>query len=557
MAVVHTGGATDASQEFTSSKRLLLAAVDRAFGRKVQSATLARSADALSRTGTGLREPVEPVADPVEAERYYQARQSLTALKSVADWFTTVRGRRKAILFVSEGIDYDIGDFENRRASLIMDATREALAAAARGNVSIYGIDPRGLTTLGDQTIELGSLPAAAADTSLRPGDRSMLSELQLSQASLRQLSDDTGGFAVINTNNLPDAFDRIVRDNSTYYAMAYYPPTGTAGAFHRIEVRVRRPELRVRARRGYVTPNRAAPRAEGSQTFEDRPGVAGAIVPEARAALDSPLPVSGLAMKVFAIPFKGAAPNASVLVGVEIRGRDLQLDAQDKVAVTYMAIDATGRVRGGRTDSLTMELQPGTRARVATSGLRLLGRVDLPPGRYQLRFAAHDSGSGDVGSVHYDLDVPDFEKLPFSMSGLALTSAASLTAPTVRPDEPLRQVLPGPPVAARAFPQNDEVAVFAEVYDNEASKPHRVDITTTVTTDEGRVLITTEHERDSSELRGLRGGYGYSTRFSLKELAPGPYVLTVAARSRLANMPVVQRQVQFTVTEPRAVPLR
>ncbi len=177
------------------------------------------------------------------------------------------------------------------------------------------------------------------------------------------------------------------------------------------------------------------------------------------------------------------------------------------------------------------MNLQPETKARVAATGLRLLNRVELPPGRYQIRFAAHDSGGGSVGTVTYDLDVPDFAKLPFSMSGLVLTSAAALVQPTVRPDEPLRQVLPGPPVAARSFPQNDEIALFAEVYDNQASKPHKVDITTTVTSDEGRVVVKTDEVRDSSELQGRRGGYGFATRIPLKELAPGSYVLTVVGQ--------------------------
>ena len=123
---------------------------------------------------------------------------------------------------------------------------------------------------------------------------------------------------------------------------------------------------------------------------------------------------------------------------------------------------------------------------------------MDLPPGRYQVRVAAHDPGGGNAGSVVADLEVPDFAKLPFSMSGVALTSASAVTAPTVRPDELLRQVMPGPPVAARSFPQNDDVALFVEVHDNDAAKPHKVDITTTVTSDEGKVMIK---ERRSARL--------------------------------------------------------
>ena len=550
MAVVHTAGPSDASQDFTGSKRLLLAAVDRTFGGKLDSATVSKT-DAYFTAQTTGRDTAGLLADPQAVERQQNARQSLDALKNIAEWFSTVRGRRKAILFISEGIDYDISDFDNPGASLVMEATRETLAAAARGNVSIYGIDPRGLTNLADQTIEVGSFPD---DPRIGLGNQSIQRELLLSQISLRQLSDDTGGFAVVNANDFSTAFDRIVRDSSSYYAMAYYPPSGKAGKFHKIAVRVRRPDLHVRARQGYVTPK---PAAAVKSSAKRAAGAADSLAtPRIREVIGSPLPVSGLSMKVFAIPFKGVAPNASVLLGVELRGRDLRLNTADKVAVAYAVIDSDGKVRSG-TDSLTMALKPETKARVEASGFRFLKRVDVPAGRYQVRFAAHDAGGGNAGSVMLDLEVPDFAKLPFSMSGIALTSAAAATERTVRPDESLEQVMPGPPAAARTFPQNDELAFYVEVYDNGAGTPHKVDITTTVTSDEGKVMIKTEQARDSSELQGPRGGYGYAAPLVLKDLPPGPYVLTVSARSRLGNTPSAERQVPFTVTAAGAVPSR
>jgi VWFA-related protein len=550
MAVVHTAGPDDASQEFTSNKKLLVAAVDRTIGRKLESATLSRTRQAQQQASSGLRQPDDPVADPDEAERRTNAQQSLDVLRDIADWFATVRGRRKAILFVSEGIDYDINDFANTTGtSSIISATRDAVSAAARGNASIYGIDPRGLTNLGDQTIELGSLPTASAEGALGLSDSSLREELRLSQDSLRELSDDTGGFAVVNANDFATAFDRIVRDNSSYYAMAYYPPTDKAGRYHKIEVKVGRPGLQVRARRGYVT-SKAAAGARNARGADTGPGGRD-TTPEIREAFSSPLPVSGLTMKVFAAPFKGTAPNASIMLGIEVRGRDMRLNSSDKLAVTYAAVDAKGKMRGGSTSTVGLTLKPETRERVAATGLRLLNRLELPPGRYQLRVAAHDSGGGSVGSVLYDLDVPDFAKTPLSMSGIVLASAAA-SEPTVRPDEALRQVLPGPPVGSRSFPQNDDVALFVEVYDNEGSTPHKVDITTTVTTDEGTVLAKMDEVRDSSELQGRRGGYGYATRLATKGLEPGSYVLTVSAKSRLGNTPATERQVQFSVTPER-----
>jgi hypothetical protein len=83
------------------------------------------------------------------------------------------------------------------------------------------------------------------------------------------------------------------------------------------------------------------------------------------------------------------------------------------------------------------------------------------------------------------------------------------------------------------------------------------VDITTTVTTDEGRVLFKTEETRDSTDLAGKRGGYGYTTRIPMKDLALGSYVLKVEAKSRLGATPPVARELQFSVEAPRPAPAR
>jgi VWFA-related protein len=551
MAIVHTAGASSSGQEFTSNKKLLLAAVDKTNGRKLDSATINKTNE-YNRT-RDMRQQGDPLNDPDDQERAFNARSTLDTLKNVADWFGSVRGRRKAILFVSEGIDYDITDLipqngsNHNSASMILDSTRDAISAATRSNVAIYGIDPRGLTDLGDESIEVGAFPD---DTSLGVGQGSLYNEIRLSQDSLRTLSEETGGFAVVNKNDYSTAYQRIVEDNSSYYVLAYYPPDPRPGRFHKIDVRVTRPGLIVRARRAYVTPKKP----DATTTANSK----SPVTPEVREALDSPLPVSGLTMHVFAAPFKGAAPNASVLLGVELRGRDMQLSQNDKVTLSFLAIDTNGKIKGGNTDSVTMtNLKPETKSRIEQTGLRLLNRMDLPPGRYQLRVAAHDSAGGSVGSVQYDLDVPDFIKSPFSVSGLVLTSGAGSVLPTARPDEQLKVVLPGPPVALRTFPQNDEIILFAEVYDNAGNQPHKVDITSTVTADEGKVMFKTDEVRDSSDLGGKSGGYGYTAHLPMKDLAPGRYVLKVEARSRLGKTAPASREVEFTVEPARVAPGR
>jgi len=540
MAVIHVGGRSDNSQEFTNNKRLLLASVDKFTGKAERPATLESYERYQATAGTGLAN----AADPVLQKRAFDARNTLEELDSVASWFGSVRGRKKSILFVSEGIEYDIEDpFGKPDATMIMDRTRDLIRSATRSNVSIFAIDPRGLTDMSDFAIELGGLASDGGLTNAQAqslGPRGLQNELRLQHNSLRWLAEDTGGFAVLNTNSFEQTFNRIVEENSSYYVLAYYPPNPKRdGKFHNIQVRAKRPGLTLRARRGYASPTGKAPAAATS---------ASTLSAETREALESPLPVSGLTMQVFAAPFKGTVPKASVLVGVEISGKTLQLSAGDKLQVAYYAVDAKGKYQGGSTEIVTLNLRPETKATVEQVGLRTLSRVDLPPGRYQLRVAANELSSKAVGTVLYDLEVPDFSKGPLLMSGLTLTSPSASRVPTVKPDAGLRQLLPSSPVAAREFPAEDELALFAEVYDNTAANDHKVDITTSVTADEGRVMFKTDETRDSSDLQGKSGGYGYAARVPLKGLTPGLYVLKVEARSRLAPNPAVDRQVQFRI---------
>ena len=117
------------------------------------------------------------------------------------------------------------------------------------------------------------------------PGPRGLQNELRLQHNSLRTLAEETGGFAVINTNSFENTFNRIVEENSSYYVLAYYPPNPKRdGKFHNIRVRVNRPGLTVRARRGYANPSGKAPvPAANSREPAERRDEGGARQPVAR----------------------------------------------------------------------------------------------------------------------------------------------------------------------------------------------------------------------------------------------------------------------------------
>ena len=532
-AVVHTSGRTTAGQEFTNNPRLLIEAVDRFSGRNLRSEAL-EIADALNRgVGGQTNGPSGLPTDPLEFERAQNARTTFSLVRQLVEFMEGIRGRRKTMLFVSEGISYDIYDvFANTSANLVMQEAKDAVAAATRANVAIYALDPRGLTAFED-AIEVSGTPSDGPRFSVVGR---MQDSLRLSQQSLKVLAEETGGFAAVNRNDLSGAFARIVRENSSYYVLGYYPSNDRRdGRFRRLEVRVTRPGLQVRARRGYVAPRGRAP--------EQRPQVmtaAGGPLGAASArALNSPIPISGIPLTLFAAAYKGTPPNASVALALEMRADDFTFAERngvfnDRVEVTFSSVDAGGTVRSGPRHLLTLELKPDTLAAARQRGLRVVSEMALPPGRYQLRAAAAEEGGNRSGSVLYDLDVADFYRPGLSMSGVSLTSASVSATPTVRPKDPLPDVLPGPPTTMREFARGDVLALFAEFYENRpGAPPHVVDIAITARAADGRMVYEHREERSSTDLQGGSGGYGYGLQIPLSDIAPGTYVIRVEGRSR------------------------
>jgi VWFA-related protein len=553
-AVIHTSGRTDGAQDLTSSRRLLTQAVDKFMGRKLRSATL-NKIDSYNWTretaqGTGL-------ADPDQAQRLYNARAMLSTLKNLSDWLAGIHGRRKAVVLISEGIDFNLLDtmgpsgtpltsadaMRRSDATVLISETQDAVGAATRANVNIYAIDPRGLYALGDEAVQISALPPDAETLGL--GLTSLQDELRVSQDSLRVMAEETGGFASLTSNDFTSAFRRIVDENSAYYVLGYYSNNEKRdGRFRKLEVRLTRPGLVVKARKGYTAPKG---RLAADKNVEASAGTSR----ELRDALNNPVQVSDLKLAIFAAPLKGPGSKAAVAIVTQIVARDMTFVEKDgkfsnALEVSYVAVDKQGKVAAGNRDSISMSLKRDTYQRVLQSGFRVQSRLELPPGSYQLRVAAREGG-GRAGSVHYDLIVPDFGKEPVG-SGLVLSSAAAGGVPTAGEVAELGKALPTPPTTARVFSASDELAVLAEIYDNQGAQPHAMDITATLKAD-GRVSVFTNTERrSSSEIGGAKGGYGYTARIPLTDLAAGLYVLRIEAKSSLGNTAAVAREVQLRI---------
>jgi VWFA-related protein len=540
-----TSGRQDRVQDLTNNRVALFNAIDRITGRRVQTPTIARLGDSQ------IGEVVNPNRDIEANLRTMQARVSLTSLTRLAKYAGTIRGRRKAMIVIGEGTDYNINDaFTGSRE--LRDGMQALLDTANRSNVSIYTVDPRGLTQAGDQAVDLIGVESRDLVLWSQQGYEGLLNDLRVSQEGLRQLSDGTDAFSVTNENDFRTAFDRVRRDNSTYYVVGYAPSNQRReGKYRSISVRVTRPGAVVRARKGYTEPRGAT-----TASAEPKASPAGeALSPAIFDALSSPLPVSGLVISASAAPFRGPGQDASVAFIVQIDGQALEFVPEGdrhkgKVEFAIVAVDNTGETRGGQWTTVDMPLKPGTHAGVKRTGVVLQQRLALPPGIYQVRIAVRDTISGRLGSFRYDLEVPDYTAIPFGISGVLLSARTAGEFPTPRVDEQLKGLLTNTPITTRRFTNTDELELLAEVYDNQGAKPHKVDIVTTLVDDTGHVLLRDEIEHDSAELKGERGGYGYTAKLPLDALTPGAYVIRIEARSRLQGQEPEMREIPFTVVK-------
>jgi VWFA-related protein len=548
-AVVVTSGVGNAMQELTGSASAVLRAVDAFQGRGLTSAVIERinayyrlrnvgelndGSEDESNSSSSSRD--RQINDPLEFERVYHARQTLTSLRDVARWLGTVPARRKALLFVSEGIEYDLRNLvENRFAGGLLADLQDAIAGAARTSTSIYAIDPRGLGGMEDEKIELSSLP----DDTTQLGQSAFANALRLTQENLQVLSEQTGGFALVNTNDLNGGLERLVRDNSEYYVLGYESTNPRRdGRFHRVDVRVTRPGIRVITRRGYYARKENASAPVGSSA-------------PLKALLESPLAVPGLPIDSHVAVLRGAADKGSALVTIEV-GPGVEFRQENdihkgRLEVAVVAIDKNGKVAAAADPALDLNLRPQTRARADEHGIRLTTRLSLKPGRYQIRVAVHDRTSGKGGSVLHDVDVPDYAKSPLMLSQLLVGSITGILKATANVDEELRNVIPLPPTATRAFTPTDEVTVFAELYDNRKT-PDPVMLLTTISDEAGHVAFRAEERLDAEVFDPVRRVYRHRVQIPLRGLAPGVYQLQVKAQPTRGATPAVVQQIPLEV---------
>jgi len=199
-----------------------------------------------------------------------RAQMAFYAAYNILAGLETVTNKRKAVIYVSNGYDFDpftegrigrdrvqggrfsdplrfLNDGDNpylRVSHVTADIElhrlmRELTLSANRANASLYTIDPRGLQGVVD-------LQSFADQSEWR-------THIQKTTSSLRYLAEATGGFAVVNTNDVVSELKKIDAETSDYYVLGFYSSNPDPLKRTRtLDVTVDRANVNVASRTGY-----------------------------------------------------------------------------------------------------------------------------------------------------------------------------------------------------------------------------------------------------------------------------------------------------------------
>jgi len=222
---------------------------------------------------------------------------------------------------------------------------------------------------------------------------------LQETQATMKQVAGDTGGKFFINQNELDHSVALSVADGESYYLLAYTPGGKPDGKFHKIEVKVNRPGVTVRARHGYY----AVTSGDDAKATKQHEG-------EVEIAMQLASPgATGVTFDARIVP---PPPAAKGKVGVDFIVDPTTISTEDAgVAGRRLALEfhvaaygADRKMAGQKDVAIKPTLKPAEFTRIQQQGVPYHLDVELPPGRYTLRLGVVDQHSGVIGTADQPL---------------------------------------------------------------------------------------------------------------------------------------------------------
>jgi len=346
------------------------------------------------------------------ANRQADARGTIDALLALVKAESQLPGR-KVVLYFNPWLSIP---------EVAKEQYRFMVSAANRANITFYTVDPKGLVTYSQGSGGVDQLGGAAGETRnlAMNGGRGEVSTAQVRAQEnaengirsnpllwLRDLSQQTGGLTIAETNDLNAPLREVMDDVESYYEAAYSPHITTLdGKFRQISVKVDRPGIEVKTRSGYFAlPAGSAGPAPQLLAYE---------VPLMN-AVGAATPQTDVSFNVGAEKFNERGPKIEYELTIEAPMKAITFEptADGKNAaidVTELSVvkDTSGAVVAKFSKEFPVQVPLKNVDGYKEGNLVQTFRAELAPGTYSLEAAVMDRKGNKIGVKKIQLVVPN-----------------------------------------------------------------------------------------------------------------------------------------------------
>jgi VWFA-related protein len=504
-------------QDFTNDRETLLSAIEAL--RVGDSSDLA----ALSTTGADATDDSgEFTADDTEFNIFNTDRK-LSSLEDAARKLAPFP-EKKALVYFSSGIGKT--GVENQ------SQIRATVNAAVRANVAFYPIDARGLVAMAP-TVD--ATQASPKGTGLFTGSAQLSARTSFhdSQDTIFTLAADTGGKALLDSNDLTLGIKAVQTDISSYYVLGYYSANPAQdGKYRHVTVKIAAlPEsAKVDYRKGYY-----AAKVWGKMNSNDRER-------QLEDALTLGDPFTDLPLALEVDYFETGRDRYFVPITARIAGSSLDLSSKSTTDLDFIGQirDLHGKLLGGVRDEIKLKLNEENAAQLAQRHVEYDTGVTLPPGDYNLRFLARENQSGKMGTFEMKFTVPDLSKQSTGvrMSSVVWSNQREPLSASIGSAGTNKRLLNEHPLVengtklvpdiTRVFRKNQQLYVYFEVYDpGSVASPN---VTADLTMYRGKLkAFESEPERVTKPKSGRANTLAFEFHMPLSNIPPGRYTCQVS----------------------------
>lgn len=367
------------------------------------------------------------------------------------------------------------------------------------------------------------------------------------SQSVMYALADGTGGFPILNTNDLLGGLAKIAQEQNEYYFLGYAPSDSPDGSCHTLRVKMDRSGVKVRARTGYCT-------AKAKDMLAGKPV-------EKDLEADATNSAAGAIGGTLEAPFFYISPSeARVNVAMEIPSSSVQF-SKDKgkyhtdIDVLGIAYAPDGSVGARFSDQITYDFEKDEWKHFLESPMRYENQFAIAPGKYRLMVVL-SAGGQDFGKYEEPLAIDPYDG-KFTLSAIALSNhvepeagmGGEIEADLLADRTPMIvngvQVIPS---GSNRFKKTDSIALYAQVYEPKLVDPNPpairlayrvVDVKT------GKQVFEASNIDPSPSIQKGNPVVPIGLTVPLKTIPPGNYRLDMQAYDASGGLTTV-RTVQF-----------